>query len=108
MSQVEGRSNILIQDETGGLKSVAKRAEEIFGKLDADNDRELTIEEFVNGYMKLNSHQKDGLGGTAGAGGGLSGPVGKSKGARKSSRRGGRKFWKVMEWVEQVKKSKQT
>ena len=83
MSQVEGRSNILVQDENGGLKSVAKQAEEIFGKLDTDNDNELTMEEFVSGYLKMNNHKDSG------------GPSGSSKsrnGAKKSSRRNGRKF----------------
>lgn len=69
MSQVEGRSNILVQEESGELKSVSKLAEEIFGKLDKDKDRELTMSEFVQGYLRLSGHSEGGGGGgTAGGG----------------------------------------
>ena len=59
MDQVEGRGDILIQDASGGLKSVAKRADEIFGMLDVDHDGEITMEEFVEGYLRIHSQGKD-------------------------------------------------
>ena len=87
MSQVEGRSNILEQDEFGGgLKSVAQRAEAIFGKLDTDNDCELTIDEFVQGYLKLKGPKE------AAGGGERAVTAGSSRnGLRKNARRSGRK-----------------
>ena len=53
----------LNQVEGGGLKaegsegeekiSVARKAEIIFQKLDSDEDGELTMQEFVDGYLKI-------------------------------------------------------
>ena len=90
MSQVEGRSNILEQDESGGLRSVAQRAEDIFGKLDTDNDCVLTMNEFVQGYLKLNAPATEaGKGATAAS----SGATGRSRsGFRKNARRSGIKY----------------
>ena len=60
MDQVEGRGNLLVQDESGGLRSVEKRADEIFGMLDVDHDGEITMDEFVEGYIKIHhSMSKD-------------------------------------------------
>ncbi len=42
-----------------GSEYITRRAEEVFGKLDVDNDGELTMEEFVEGYLKL--HQESAL-----------------------------------------------
>ena len=55
MDQVEGRGDILVQDSSGGLKTVAKRADEIFGMLDVDHDGEITMDEFVEGYLRIHS-----------------------------------------------------
>ena len=55
MDQVEGRGDILVQDASGGLKSVSKRADEIFGMLDVDHDGEITMDEFVEGYLNIHS-----------------------------------------------------
>ena len=37
------------------LNSAAARAAEIFGPLDVDNDGEITMDEFVDGYMKIHT-----------------------------------------------------
>lgn len=36
------------EDET-----ISQRAEELFGKLDRDGDGEITMDEFVQGYIKM-------------------------------------------------------
>ena len=42
-------------DTNQRLKPAAARAEEIFGPLDVDGDGEITMEEFVDGYMKIHT-----------------------------------------------------
>ncbi|TRY61666.1 hypothetical protein TCAL_05747 [Tigriopus californicus] len=46
MEQVEGHKDV-------SSLMVAKRATEIFGKLDDDNDGEITMQEFVDGYLRM-------------------------------------------------------
>ena len=43
---------------TGRQLSVENRAADIFNMLDVDNDGELTMEEFVDGYLRYLMHQK--------------------------------------------------
>ena len=42
-------------DPNKKLKTAAARAAKIFDPLDVDKDGEITMEEFVNGYMKLHT-----------------------------------------------------
>ena len=55
MDNVEGRPvNDEDEDnEDGSKKSVEEQAAELFAKLDVDDDGEITMKEFVNGYLRL-------------------------------------------------------
>ena len=46
---------LIIQDPSSTLSSAATRAAEIFGPLDVDKDGEITMDEFVDGYMKVHT-----------------------------------------------------
>lgn len=39
--------------EDPGDVTISQRAEELFGKLDRDGDGEITMDEFVQGYIKM-------------------------------------------------------
>ncbi len=39
--------------EDPGDVTISQRAEELFGKLDRDGDGEITMDEFVHGYIKM-------------------------------------------------------
>lgn len=40
------------------LRKVAVRAKEIFDRLDSDKDGELTMDEFVEGYLRMNEEDR--------------------------------------------------
>ena len=46
---------VLHQDPNSVLATPASRAAEIFGPLDVDKDGEITMDEFVDGYMKIHT-----------------------------------------------------
>ena len=53
MDNVEGRPINDDEDDDDGKKSVEEQAAELFAKLDVDDDGEITMKEFVNGYLRL-------------------------------------------------------
>ncbi len=56
---IEMSSLIKMMDEMEGSvddpedETISQRAEELFGKLDRDGDGEITMDEFVEGYIKM-------------------------------------------------------
>ena len=46
---------VFCKDPTNQLSSAYARAAEIFGPLDVDKDGEITMDEFVDGYMKIHT-----------------------------------------------------
>ncbi len=54
LDEVEGRHDGF---ERNGYKPMSRRAEEIFGLLDVDHDGEITMDEFVEGYLKIHTQE---------------------------------------------------
>ena len=66
MDQVEGKEKderMSCEDtddettESGGNQNVGRRAEILFRQLDVDNDGEITMDEFVQGYLRIHERE---------------------------------------------------